>query len=172
MFTSRLTILTCKRVLSLSTLYIKVCFFYSKPKEKKKKTQESVERVMDGNSMRLVIVMIMMMGFVMLALGVSQANETTQSSLPPHFPPSPLPTHPSLPPSSEDSLVTTIIGDLPKLSKVLEETIHLGKSKIPGAAKGVAKCLSCEGCLEQYGPKMKTACSFARNILLCGLFKF
>ena len=71
MFTSRLTILTCKRVLSLSTLYIKVCYFYSKPKEKKKKTQESVERVMDGNSMRLVIVMIMMMGFVMLALGVS-----------------------------------------------------------------------------------------------------
>ena len=69
MFTSRLTILTCKRVLSLSTLYIKVCYFYSKPK--KKKTQESVERVMDGNSMRLVIVMIMMMGFVMLALGVS-----------------------------------------------------------------------------------------------------
>ena len=116
MFTSRLTILTCKRVLSLSTLYIKVCYFYSKPKKKKKKTQESVERVMDGNSMRLVIVMIMMMGFVMLALGVSQANETTQSSLPPHFPPSPLPTHPSLPPSSEDSLVTTIIGDLPKLS--------------------------------------------------------
>ena len=39
--------------------------------QKKKKTQESVERVMDGNSMRLVIVMIMMMGFVMLALGVS-----------------------------------------------------------------------------------------------------
>ena len=39
--------------------------------KKKKKTQESVERVMDGNSMRLVIVMIMMMGFVMLALGVS-----------------------------------------------------------------------------------------------------
>lgn len=95
MFTRSLTILTCKRVLSLSTLYIKVCYFYSKTKRypKKKKTQEIVERVMDGNSMRLVIVMIMMMmGFVMLALGVSQANGTTQSSLPPHFPPSPLPT--------------------------------------------------------------------------------
>ena len=52
MFTSRLTILTYKRVLSLSTQYIKVCYFYSKPKryQKKKKTQGSVERVMDGNS--------------------------------------------------------------------------------------------------------------------------
>lgn len=129
---------------SFDPIYKGLLFLFKNQKipKKKKKTQEIVERVMDGNSMRLVIVMIMMMmGFVMLALGVSQANETTQSSLPPHFPPSPLPTilrPPSLPPSSEDSLVTTLIGDLPKLSKVLEETIHLGKSKIPGAAKGVA----------------------------------
>lgn len=80
---------------SFDPIYKGLLFLFKNQKipKKKKKTQEIVERVMDGNSMRLVIVMIMtMIGFVMLALGVSQANETTQSSLPPHFPPSPLPT--------------------------------------------------------------------------------
>ena len=53
---------------SFDPIYKGLLFLF---KTQKKKTQESVERVMDGNSMRLVIVMIMMMGFVMLALGVS-----------------------------------------------------------------------------------------------------
>ena len=66
-------------------------------------------------------------------LGVSHADETTQSSLSPHFPPSPLPTTPpSLPPSSEDSLATIVgMSKIPALLKALREAINIGKSKIP-----------------------------------------